>query len=74
MEVLFLVLAFIMLAVIALRLPIKLGRREAVVSPNPTEPSPGTTVYQKTLGVIIWAAFAALGISLIYWFSILAGD
>jgi len=74
MEVLFLVLAFIMLAVIALRLPIKLGRREAVASINPTEPSPDATVYQKTLGVLIWAAFAALGIGLLYWFSILSGD
>ena len=74
MEVLFLVLAFIMLAVIALRLPIKLGRREVIVSANPTEPSPGTTIYQKTLGVLIWAAFAALGIGLLYWFSILSDD
>jgi hypothetical protein len=74
MEVLFLVLAFIMMAVIALRLPIRLGRGEAVVSTNPTEPTPGTTLYQKTLGVIIWAAFAALGIGLLYWFSILSGD
>lgn len=74
MEVLFLVLAFIMLAVIALRLPIKLGRREAVVSSNPTEPTPGTSIYQKSLGVIIWAAFAAFGIGLLYWFSILSGD
>ena len=73
MEVLFLVLAFMMMAVIALRLPVKLAKRsEAVVSS--TEPTPGTTIYQKTLGVLIWAAFAGIGIGVLYWFSILSGD
>ena len=45
-----------------------------VVSTNPTEPPTGTTRYQKALGILIWAAFGAVGIGVLYWFSILSGD
>jgi hypothetical protein len=44
------------------------------MSGNPTEPTNHTALYQKTLGVLIWAAFGAVGIGVLYWFSILSGD
>jgi hypothetical protein len=45
-----------------------------MLSDNPTERTTKTTVQQKAIGALIWLAFAALGIALLYWFSILSGD
>jgi hypothetical protein len=44
------------------------------MSTNRTEPTTHTALYQKTLGVLIWVAFGAVGVGVLYWFSILSGD
>ena len=45
-----------------------------VMSTNRTEPTTHTALYQKTSGVLIWVAFGAVGVGVLYWFSILSGD
>ena len=42
--------------------------------PNRTGRATNTSFYQKGIGLLIWLAFAALGVAVLYWFSILAGD
>ena len=44
------------------------------MSTDPTEAATRTTLHQKGIGVLIWLAFAAVGIGVLYWFSLLMGD
>jgi hypothetical protein len=44
------------------------------LSSGPTEPTAQSRRHERMLGLLIWLAFAALGIGILWWFSILSGD
>jgi len=44
------------------------------LSSGPTEPAVQSRRHERMLGLLIWLAFAALGIGILWWFSILSGD
>jgi len=44
------------------------------MSSNRTEPTTDSKRHERMLGLLICLAFAALGIGVLWWFSILAGD
>ena len=41
---------------------------------DPTRPAAQSPIYQKAIGVLIWLAFAAAGVAILYGLSFLAGD
>jgi amino acid permease len=41
---------------------------------KPIRPTAHTSLYEKALGILIWLAFAAVGIGALYAYSKLAGD
>jgi hypothetical protein len=45
-----------------------------VMLTHPTEPTSHSALYQKAIGVLIWLAFATIGIGALYACSKLAGD
>jgi hypothetical protein len=51
-------------------------RRAVVTSDPPPDPAAAarTRRYQMGVGLLIWLGFAALGVAVLYWFSVLAGD
>jgi hypothetical protein len=44
------------------------------LSSGPTEPTVQSRRHERVLGLLIWLAFAALGIGILWWFSPLSGD
>jgi cytoskeletal protein RodZ len=44
------------------------------MSSNATEPTAQARRHERMLGILIWLAFAALGVGILWWFSILSGD
>jgi hypothetical protein len=50
--------------------PLALHHGIAVMSSRPMQ----SRRHERMLGLLIWLAFAALGIGILWWFSILSGD